>query len=50
MINFKGHRFEKTSFSFAHRFLVYPLSYRNLDEIMKTRVIRRVVHTNIYHR
>jgi putative transposase len=48
MIDFKGHRFEKDIILTCVRwYLAYPLSYRNLEEMMEERGVR-VDHTNIY--
>ena len=48
MIDFKGHRFEKTIILLCVRwYLAYPLSYRNLEEMMEERGVR-VDHSNIY--
>jgi transposase-like protein len=48
MISFKGHRFENTFILLCVRwFLAYPLSYRNLEEMMAERGVE-VDHTNIY--
>ena len=48
MLDFKGHRFEKTIILLCVRwYLAYPLSYRNLEEMMEERGVR-VDHSNIY--
>jgi putative transposase len=48
MIDFKGHRFEKDIILTCVRwYLAYPLSYRNLKEMMAERGLS-VDHTNIY--
>ena len=48
MINFKGHRVEKTIILTCVRwYLAYPLSYRNLEEMMEERGVP-VDHSNIY--
>ncbi len=48
MIDFKGHRFEKDIILLCVRwYLAYPLSYRNLKEMMLERGIK-VDHSNIY--
>jgi putative transposase len=48
MIGFKGHRFEKNIILLCVRwYLAYPLSYRNLEEMMEERGVR-IDHTNIY--
>ena len=48
MIDFKGHRFEKNIILLCVRwYLAYPLSYRNLEEMMRERGIE-VDHSNIY--
>ncbi|MDD1629950.1 MAG: hypothetical protein LUQ48_06010 [Methylococcaceae bacterium] len=48
MIDFKGHRFEKDIIlSCVRWYLAYPLSYRNLTEIIEERSVE-VDHTNIY--
>ncbi len=48
MINFKGHRIEKDIILLCVRwYLAYPLSYRNLEEMMKERGVQ-VDHSNIY--
>jgi putative transposase len=48
MINFKGHRIEKAIILTCVRwYLAYPLSYRNLKEMMEERGLS-VDHTNIY--
>ena len=48
MIDFKGHRFEKNIILLCVRwYLAYPLSYRNLKEMMEERGVR-IDHTNIY--
>jgi hypothetical protein len=48
MIDFKGHRFEKEIILICVRwYLAYPLSYRNLEEMMAERGVE-VDHTNIY--
>jgi transposase-like protein len=48
MIDFKGHRFEKTIILTCVRwYLAYPLSYRDLEEMMEERGVR-VDHSNIY--
>jgi putative transposase len=48
MIDFKGHRFEKDIILVCVRWYVaYPLSYRNLEEMMAERGVQ-VDHTNIY--
>jgi len=48
MINFKGHRIEKTIILICLRwYLAYPFSYRNLEEMMAERGIS-VDHSNIY--
>ena len=48
MIDFKGHRFEKDIILLCVRwYLAYPLSYRNLKEMMLERGVE-VDHSNIY--
>jgi transposase-like protein len=48
MIDFSGHRFEKDIILVCVRwYLAYPLSYRNLQEMMAERGVQ-VDHTNIY--
>jgi putative transposase len=48
MIDFKGHRIEKDIILLCVRwYLAYPLSYRNLEEMMEERGVR-VNHSNIY--
>jgi transposase-like protein len=48
MIDFKGHRFEKDLILLCVRwYLAYPLSYRNLEEMMEERGVA-VDHSNIY--
>jgi putative transposase len=48
MINFKGHRFEKDLILTGVRwYLAYPLSYRNLEEMMEERGVE-VDHSSIY--
>src|SRR5512134_761558 len=48
MIDFKGHRFEKDLILLCVRwYLAYPLSYRNLEEMMAERGVE-VDHSNIY--
>jgi putative transposase len=48
MIDFKGHRFEKDLILLCVRwYLAYPLSYRNLEEMMLERGVE-VDHSNIY--
>ena len=48
MIDFKGHRVEKDIILLCVRwYLAYPLSYRNLEEMMKERGVQ-VDHSNIY--
>jgi len=48
MINFKGHRFEKDIILTCIRwYLAYPLSYRNLEEMMAERGVE-VDHSSIY--
>jgi transposase-like protein len=48
MIDFKGHRFEKQIILICVRwYLAYPLSYRNLEEMVAERGVQ-VDHTNIY--
>ena len=48
MIDFKGHRYEKETILLCVRwYLTYPLSYRNLEEMMAERGVA-VDHTNIY--
>ena len=48
MIDFKGHRFEKNIILLRVRwYLAYPLSYRNLEEMMRERGVE-VDHSNIY--
>ena len=48
MIDFKGHRFEKDIILTCVRwYLAYPLSYRNLEEMMAERGVE-VDHSNIY--
>jgi putative transposase len=48
MINFKGHRFEKDVILTCVRwYLAYPLSYRNLAEMMAERGVE-ISHSNIY--
>lgn len=48
MIDFKGHRIEKAIILTGVRwYLAYPLSYRNLKEMMAERGLS-VDHTNIY--
>jgi putative transposase len=48
MIDFKGHRIEKAIILTCVRwYLAYPLSYRNLEEMMAERGVS-VDHSNIY--
>jgi len=48
MIDLKGHRFEKAIILICARWcLAYPLSYRNLEEMMAERGVV-VDHSNIY--
>src|SRR5574339_1107604 len=48
MIDFKGHRFEKDIILLCVRwYLAYPLSYRNLEEMMEERGVQ-VDHSHIY--
>jgi transposase-like protein len=48
MIDFKGHRFEKNIILTCVRwYLAYPLSYRDLEEMMEERGVP-VDHSNIY--
>src|SRR5512135_1556597 len=48
MIDFKGHRFEKDIILLGVRwYLAYPLSYRNLEEMMAERGVE-VDHSNLY--
>ncbi|HYQ92499.1 MAG TPA: IS6 family transposase, partial [Candidatus Competibacteraceae bacterium] len=48
MIDFKGHRFEKDLILLCVRwYLAYPLSYRNLEEMMAARGVE-VDHLNSY--
>ena len=48
MIDFKGHRFEKDIILVCVRwYLAYPLSYRNLEEMMRERGVA-VDHSNVY--
>src|SRR5512147_1224756 len=48
MIDFKGHRFEKDLILLCVRwYLAYPLSYRNLEDMMAERGVE-VDHSNIY--
>ena len=48
MIDFKGHRFKKEIILICVRWYVaYPLSYRNLAEMMAERGVQ-VDHTNVY--
>src|SRR5512138_2601924 len=48
MIDFKGHRFAKDLILLCVRwYLAYPLSYRNLKEMMEERGVE-VDHSNIY--
>src|SRR5512135_3768273 len=48
MIDFKGHRFEKDIILLCVRwYLAYPLSYRNLEEMMEERGVE-VDHSNLY--
>lgn len=48
MVDFKGHRFAKDIILICVRWYVaYPLSYRNLQEMMAERGVQ-VDHTNIY--
>jgi len=48
MIDFKGHRFEKDIILLCVRwYLAYPLSYRNLEEMMEERGVQ-VDHSNVY--
>src|SRR5512147_271940 len=48
MIGFKGHRFEKAIILLCVRWYVaYPLSYRNLEEMMEERGVE-VDHSTIY--
>ncbi|MBU6529050.1 IS6 family transposase (plasmid) [Methylocystis sp. MJC1] len=48
MIDFKGHRFEKTVILLCVRwYLAYPLSYRDLKDMMLERGVE-VDHSNIY--
>ncbi len=54
MIDFRGHRFEKDIILLCVRwYLAYPLSYRNLEEMMKERGERKcqiaiLIGENIY--
>lgn len=48
MIDFKGHRFEKNIILLCVRwYLAYPLSYRDLEEMMRERGVE-ADHSNIY--
>jgi putative transposase len=48
MIDFKGHRIEKAIILTCVRwYLAYPLSYRNLEEMMAERGVE-VNHSSIY--
>ena len=48
MIDFKGHRFEKDIILLCVRwYLAYPLSYRNLEDMMEERGVE-VDHSTIY--
>ncbi len=48
MLDFKGHCFEKDIILVCIRwYLAYPLSYRNLEEMMEERGVS-VDHTSIY--
>ncbi|WP_027156483.1 IS6 family transposase [Methylobacter luteus] len=48
MIDFKGHRIEKAIILICIRwYLAYPLSYRNLEEMMAERGVT-IDHSNIY--
>ncbi|MEA3277269.1 MAG: IS6 family transposase [Pseudomonadota bacterium] len=48
MIDFRGHRFARDIILICVRwYLAYPLSYRNLEEMMAERGVQ-VNHTNIY--
>jgi transposase-like protein len=48
MIDFKGHRFKKDIILLCVRwYLAYPLSYRNLEEMMEERGVQ-VDHSNVY--
>ena len=48
MVDFKGHRFAKDIILICVRwYLAYPLSYRNLKEMMAERGVQ-VDHSNIY--
>ncbi len=48
MIDFKGHRFEKDIILTGVRwYLAYPLSYRNLEEMLDERGVK-VDHSNLY--
>ena len=48
MIDFKGHRFEKTIILTCVRwYLAYPLSYRDWEEMMEERGVP-VDHSNSY--
>src|SRR5512135_1788653 len=48
MIDFKGHRFEKDLILLGVRwYLAYPLSYRNLEEMMSERGVE-VDHSTLY--
>ncbi len=48
MIDFKGHRVEKgIILTCVRQYLAYPLSYRNLEEMMAERGAS-VDHSNIY--
>lgn len=50
MIDFKGHRFEKGIIPICVRwYLAYPLSYRNLEEMMAERGVE-VDRSDIYRR
>ena len=47
MIDFKGHRIEKDIILLCVRwYLAYPLSYRNLEEMMEERGVQ-VDHSNM---
>jgi len=48
MIDCKGHRYEKEIILLCGRwYLAYPLSYRNLEEMLAERGVS-VDHTNLY--
>ncbi len=48
MIDFKGHRFEQDIILTSVRgYLSYPLSYRNLDEVLAERGVE-VDHSSVY--